>query len=70
MSFPADDIVRMNELLHDGFTVSDIERYIERASYTTIQIATGKRRGKVEADDRMSTRQRQRYINSMVIPGE
>lgn len=67
MSFPADDITRMNELANDGMSACGIERYMNNISLGMVNVAIGRRQGRILTNEDLSTRQRQRYINSMVI---
>ena len=67
MSFPADDIARCQELANEGMSACAIERYMNNISLGMINIAIGRLEGGIRINDDLSTRQRQRYINSMVI---
>jgi hypothetical protein len=67
MSFPQDDVTRCQELAGEGLSACAIERYMNNISLGMINVAIGRRDGNIRTNENLSTRQRQRYINSMVI---
>ena len=67
MSFAADDIVRVRELGGEGFSACAIQRYMNDISLGTVRNILGRQQANVLSDDRLSVRQRARYLNWVVI---